>query len=121
VLIAGGVVLDYGPDLFGGTPKVAVVVRESADAAKLSQSQIAWINSPALRRDAAKAGISYLVADPNDVDRDGNTPAITKTAIERAKIKGIPRLVLIGPRGGVSDFVLPATEADARKRLGVKP
>lgn len=127
-LILGGVAIDYGPSLdslpgisslYGGKPSKAIVVRESGDAINLSQAQIAWIMSPALRADCRAAGIAFHVVDPQEADRDGNTPADLKAAIAKAESKGLPRLILVGTRGGLTDYVLPENEAAARKRLGI--
>jgi len=127
LLIAGGVVQSGLPvadwvattwsSLYESKPVVAVVVRESTDAAKLSAAQVAWINSPALRKAAKDAGVQFLVVDKDVVDATGKTPPALEKAIALAKSKGLPRLVLIGSRQGCVDYVLPATEADAKKRI----
>jgi hypothetical protein len=127
LLIAGGVVQSDLPvadwvatawsSLYESKPVVAVVVRESADAAKLTKEQIAWIGSPALRKAAKDAGVQFLVVDKDVVDATGKTPPDLAPAIELAKKKGLPRLILIGSRKGLTDYVLPATEADAKRRI----
>jgi hypothetical protein len=127
LLIAGGVVQSGLPvadwvtaawsSLYESKPVVAVVVRESADTAKLTKEQIAWIGSPALRAAAKAAGVQFLVVDPDVVAADGKTPTALAPAIELAKKKGLPRLILIGSRKGLTDYVLPADEAAATKRI----
>lgn len=120
----GGPVAEYAGQawsaIYGGKPSQAIVVRESGDPKSLTQSQVAWINDPKLRASCKTAGIQFLVADPGDIDRDGKTPQETKAAIDRAIAKGLPRLILVGPRGGITDFVLPADDAAIRLRLGVQ-
>jgi hypothetical protein len=105
--------------LYASKPVTAVVVRETADAAKLTKEQIAWLSSPKLRADCKTAGVQFLVVDKDLVDAAGKTPPALAPAIERAKKAGLPRLILVGSRGGITDYALPATESDARKRLGI--
>jgi|WetSurMetagenome_2_1015567.scaffolds.fasta_scaffold315505_2 hypothetical protein len=92
----------------------AVVVRESADVAKLPVETIKWLNSRKLRDDAKAAGISFVVIDPDVKDKDGKTPAELAPAIEAAKVKGLPALVL-----GTRAVELPKDEAGARKAMGL--
>lgn len=121
LLAALGATAQFGPGLtsFDGSPVRAVVVRESADVAKLTQDQIAWMNSKQLRMDAKAKGITLQVVDPDVQDANKQTPADLAPAIAAAQKVGLPRIVLVGPRGGTTVYPLPATEADARKRLGL--
>ena len=98
---------------------IAVVVRESSDPKALTTAQTARLMSPGQRKDAKSAGVQFLVCDPDETDKEGNTPADLVSAIERAKAKGLPRLILIGPRGGITDHPLPADESAARTRIGI--
>lgn len=112
--------LDYAPEAFGvSKPQTVVVVRESADTIKLTKEQIAYLGDPKIRTDAKAVGIQMLVLDPDIQDATNKTPEQFVKAIELAKQKGLPRLIFIGVRGGVTAYVLPATEADFRKRLGI--
>ena len=101
-------------------PTMAIVVRESSTVkADFTKEQIAMLNSPKLRADAKTAGITSLVIDPDVKDAKGQTPAELSPSIERAKAKGLPRLILVGSGGGLTDYVPPVDEAACRKRLGV--
>jgi hypothetical protein len=102
-----------------GKPVMAVVVVESSEATKLPKEVVAWINSPTLRKDCRASGLAFYQVDPDVKDRNGNTPTELAAAIKLAKTKGLPRLILVGPKGGVTDFVLPPDETSARKRLGL--
>jgi hypothetical protein len=109
-----------GLEWFASKPKTAIVVRESADAAKLTKEQIAWLASPKIREDAKKAGLTFLIVDPDVKDKAGNTPADLAPAIAKAKAAGpLPRLILVGPRGGLTAYALPANDSTARARLGL--
>jgi len=131
-LIVGGVWKDYGPPLpdvampswiewcFGASkPVMAVVVAESSQPQLLTAAQTAWLISPKLRADAKAKGLDFHLVDPNQTDRDGKTPAELAPAIALAVKRGIPRLILVGPRGGLTDFLVPKDEATARARLQI--
>jgi hypothetical protein len=121
-------VWEYSGDLFAqvvygeSKPVGAVIVYEKGNADKLTTDQLNWIMDKKLRSDCKAKGFQFAVADPDDKDKEGNCPPkAIAPYVKRAIEKGLPRLVLIGPRGGITDFVLPANETDARKRLGVQP
>ncbi len=105
---------------FSGKPKIAVVVAETGDYAKLKPSQVSWIRDPKLREACKAAGFAFCVVDPNQQDKDGNTPKSLSDAIEKAKKAGLPRLAIVGPKGGVTIYALPVDDNAARERLGVK-
>ena len=128
-LILAGVQIDYGPPIAdwpgvawlwaADKPTRAIIVRESGDPLKLTTEQTAWIMSPKLRADCKAAGIKFYIVDPDEKDRDGKTPAELAPAIKRAVDKGLPRLILVGVRGGLQDYVLPTDEQAARKKIGI--
>jgi len=97
----------------------AIVVIESADVRQLTKEQIVFCNSAKVREDAEKARIQFLLCDPDVKNRNGNTPDDLAPAINLAKNKGLPRLVLVDSHDGLADYVLPIDEAELRKRLGL--
>jgi hypothetical protein len=99
-------------------PAGVVVVVESSAVNALTQAQIAWLQSPKLRADLKAAKIAFARIDPDVKDKSGNTPAAYVPILARVKSK-LPRVVLIGPRGGLTDHPLPADEAAARKLFGM--
>lgn len=99
-------------------PVGVIVVIESADMAKLTKEQVACLSDPKLRADMKAAGLKFAKVDPNTVDATGKTPPEFVKAIALAGDK-LPRLVLVGSRGGCTDYVLPPDEASFRKRVGL--
>lgn len=124
--IITGAAIDYGPTLdsvpglswfAASKPALAIVVRESGDPLAITKAQAAWIMSPELRADCKAAGIAFYAVDPDVKDKTDNTPKELAAAIQRATAKGLPRLILVGSKGGITDFALPADEAAAHKRI----
>jgi hypothetical protein len=130
-LLFGSFGVQYGPSAYdsvaewsglaaSGKPVQAIVVRESLTVkTDFTSAQVAMLNSPKLRADAKVAGVAFLVVDPDVKDATGKTPAELTPAIERAKAKGLPRLITVGTRGGLMDYIVPTDEAAMRTRLGV--
>jgi hypothetical protein len=99
-------------------PVGVIVIAESADMAKLTSAQVAYLADPKLRADMKAAGLLFAKVDPDVKDASGKTPEAFVKAIALAGGK-IPRLVLVGSRGGVTDYLLPVDEAAFRKRVGI--
>ena len=96
----------------------AIVVLESGDPNLLTKEQIAWLMSKKFRTDCKVAGIDFHpFVDPQEQDRDKKTPAELAPAIELATKRGLPRLILVGASGGLTDFVVPTDETAARKLI----
>jgi thiol-disulfide isomerase/thioredoxin len=121
-VVGGGAVKYYGDG--GGIsvntkPVKVFVVRESEDDITLTVAQLAWIKSPKFAADCKAAGIEFHAIDQHLKGLDSKTPKELVPIIDRAKAKGIPRIVLVGSGGGLSDYPVPATEADAKTILGI--
>jgi hypothetical protein len=104
--------------VYSSKPVGVIVLVESSDMAKLTKEQVAYLSDPKLRADMKAAGLKFAKVDPNTVDATGKTPPEFVKAIALAGDK-LPRLVLVGSRGGCTDYVLPIDEASFRKRVGL--